>query len=116
MFSKTKTAFPAAIAIHTGVSTMNQSLLRTVRLSCWSQVKRYLIEWRLRARSRRQAVIKAALVLWYPVRFMKECAPLSRSNVPLIMLYDDDGIYSLAQCWPQRAAKAAKLDQEIQKC
>jgi hypothetical protein len=41
---------------------------------------------------------------------MKECAPLSRSNVPRIMLYDDDGIYSLAQCWPQRAAKAAKLD------
>jgi uncharacterized protein YjiS (DUF1127 family) len=54
MFSKTKTAFPAAIAIHTGVSTMNQGLLRTVRLSCWSQVKRYLVEWCLRARSRRE--------------------------------------------------------------
>ena len=44
---------------------------------------------------------------------MKECAPLSRSNVPRIMPYDDDGIYSLAQCRPQRAANVAKFDQEI---
>jgi hypothetical protein len=55
-------------------------------------------------------------VLWYRVRLMKECAPLSRSNVPRIMLYDDDGIYSLAQCWPQRATKVAKFDQEMKKC
>jgi uncharacterized protein YjiS (DUF1127 family) len=54
MFSKTKTAFPAAIAIRTGVSTMSRGLFRTVRLSCWSEVKRYLAEWRLRARSRRE--------------------------------------------------------------
>jgi hypothetical protein len=44
---------------------------------------------------------------------MKECAPLSRSSVPRIMPYDDDGIYSLAQCWPQRPAKVTKFDQEI---
>ena len=56
MFSKTKTAFPTAIAIRTGVSTMNWGLFRTVRLSCWSQVKRYLAEWRLRARSRRELI------------------------------------------------------------
>jgi len=56
MFSKTKTAFPAAIAIRTGVSTMNWGLFRTVRLSCWSQVKRYLAEWHSRARSCRELI------------------------------------------------------------
>jgi uncharacterized protein YjiS (DUF1127 family) len=56
MFSKTKTGFPAAIAIHTGVSTMNWGLFRTVRSSCWSQVKRYLAEWRLRAASRNELI------------------------------------------------------------
>ena len=52
MFSKTKTAFPVAIAIRTGVSTMNWSTARRFRLSCWNQVKRCFSEWRLRARSR----------------------------------------------------------------
>jgi hypothetical protein len=40
MFSKTQTAFPVAIAIRTGVSTMNWSTARRFRLSWWSQVKR----------------------------------------------------------------------------
>jgi len=56
MFSKTTTAFPAAIAIRTGVSTMNWSTIRTFRLSSWSEVKRCFAEWRLRARSRSELI------------------------------------------------------------
>ncbi len=58
MFSKIKTTFPAAIAIRTGVSTMNWStpMPRTFCLSCWSQVKRCFTEWRLRARSRSELI------------------------------------------------------------
>jgi uncharacterized protein YjiS (DUF1127 family) len=54
MFSKTKTAFLATIATSTAVDAMHgsSSASRTFRLSRWSQVKRYLAEWRLRARSR----------------------------------------------------------------
>jgi uncharacterized protein YjiS (DUF1127 family) len=54
MFSKTKTAFLATIATCTAVDAMHgsNSASRTFRLSRWSQVKRYLAEWRLRARSR----------------------------------------------------------------
>jgi len=56
MFSKTKTAFPAAIAISNALNTMDWSLSTSgkFRLSCWSQVKRYFDEWRLRAASRNE--------------------------------------------------------------
>ena len=56
MLSKTTTAFPVAIAIRAGVSTMNWSTPRTFCLSCCSQVKRCFAEWRLRARSRRELI------------------------------------------------------------
>ena len=56
MLSKTQTAFPVAIAIHAGVSTMNWSTARTFRFSCWSEVKRCFAEWRLRARSRSELI------------------------------------------------------------
>jgi uncharacterized protein YjiS (DUF1127 family) len=51
MFSKTKTAFPTAIAISTAVSMMDLSISTsgTFRLSRWSQVKRYFAEWCCRA-------------------------------------------------------------------
>ncbi|MFZ2075589.1 MAG: DUF1127 domain-containing protein [Xanthobacteraceae bacterium] len=56
MFSKTKTAFLAAIATSTAVDAMHgsNSASRTFRLSRWSQVKRDLAEWRVRARSRNE--------------------------------------------------------------
>ena len=55
MLNKTNTAFPAAIAISNAVSTMDRSS-RKFRLSCWSQVKRYFAEWRLRAASRSELI------------------------------------------------------------
>jgi uncharacterized protein YjiS (DUF1127 family) len=56
MLSKTQTAFPVAIAICAGVSTMNWSTGRTFRLSCWKEVKRRFAEWCLRARSRNELI------------------------------------------------------------
>ncbi|MFZ1151368.1 MAG: DUF1127 domain-containing protein [Xanthobacteraceae bacterium] len=55
MLNKTNTAFPAAIAISNAVSTMDRSSGK-FRLSCWSQVKRYFAEWRLRAASRSELI------------------------------------------------------------
>jgi uncharacterized protein YjiS (DUF1127 family) len=63
MFSKTKTVFPVAIAIRTGVSTMNWSTARTFRFSCWSEVKRCFAEWHLRARSRSELITLNDLIL-----------------------------------------------------
>jgi uncharacterized protein YjiS (DUF1127 family) len=56
MLSKTQNAFPAAIAIRAGVSTVNWSTARTFRLSCWREVKRRFTEWRLRVRSRSELI------------------------------------------------------------
>jgi len=56
MFSKTKIALPAAVALSTIVSAVNlsTSTSRSYRLSRWSQVTRHIAKWRIRARSRNE--------------------------------------------------------------
>jgi uncharacterized protein YjiS (DUF1127 family) len=59
MYNKSRTALPAAIAFDPAVSPMNpgNSISRCYRLPRWSQVKRHIAEWRIRACSRNELAI-----------------------------------------------------------